>query len=91
MLATQEKTGSCLTRIFLGSKDLMQAANMGEKSARKSRFGPISMELILQECCDIVGDCIMTVKDMIPKGFPDHIAGAIFTGLMRTRERLVKG
>lgn len=61
------------------------------ETARKCRFDPIRMELILQECCDILGDCIITVKDMIPEGFPDHIAGAIFTGLMRARERLVKG
>jgi hypothetical protein len=41
---------------------------------------------VLQECFDIVGDCIMTVKDMIPKGFPDHIAGPIFTGFMGVGE-----
>ena len=49
------------------------------------------MESILQECCDMAGDCIMAVKDMIPKGFPDHIAGAIFSGLMRARDSLIKG
>jgi serine/threonine-protein kinase HipA len=61
------------------------------ETAGKCRFDPISMELILKECCDMAGDCMMTVKEMIPKGFPDHIAGAIFTGLMRARDRLVKG
>jgi len=60
------------------------------ESARNCRFDPISMESILQECCDIADDCIMKVKDMIPKGFPNHIADAIFTGLIRARNRLLK-
>lgn len=60
------------------------------ETARKCRFDPMEMKKIIDECCDMTADCIAMVEKRIPEGFPGHIAEAIFSYLLRARDRLTQ-
>jgi serine/threonine-protein kinase HipA len=60
------------------------------ETARQCRFDPQEFESLIEECCDLAPGCIATVEQEIPAGFPAMIADAIFSFLLRARDRLRK-
>lgn len=58
------------------------------ENARKCRFAPEEMGLIIAECCDRLAGAIDNVNQLLPPGFPEEIAASIFSGLQAARERL---
>lgn len=59
-------------------------------TAKKCKFPKDEMEIIIEKCCDTVGDCIATTVSELPDNFPAKIAESIFFGLERARDRLIK-
>jgi len=60
-------------------------------AARKCRFSPDIMDLIIDECCDQLAGVIEQVSHDLPPGFSEEIASSIFSGLQDARNRLSVG
>jgi serine/threonine-protein kinase HipA len=60
-------------------------------AARKCRFSPDIMDLIIDECCDQLAGVIEQVSYGLPPGFSEEIASSIFSGLQGARNRLSVG
>jgi len=60
------------------------------ENARRCRFSPETMALIIDEACDRLADIIDRVAGELPRGFPEDMAASIFSGLRGARERLVE-
>jgi len=58
------------------------------ETARKCRFSPEDMELIIEECCDQAETVMEEVGRHLPPEFPEDMAAAIFAGLHAARDRL---
>jgi serine/threonine-protein kinase HipA len=58
------------------------------ENARKCHFSPDEMDLIINECCDLLPGVINEVGQLLPFGFPEEIAASIFYGLQGSKDRL---
>ncbi len=58
-------------------------------TARKCRFPEEEMEEVITRCCDLAPACVEEVGNNLPRAFPAHISDAIFTSLLRVRDRLI--
>lgn len=57
-------------------------------TARKCRFSPDEMDLIIETCCDQTETVIEAVSGQLPPDFPMDMAAAIFAGIRGARQRL---
>lgn len=60
-------------------------------AARKCRFSSEEMDLIILDCCDRLEGVIDQTGRILPPGFSEVIASAIFSGLRKARNRLGHG
>jgi serine/threonine-protein kinase HipA len=60
------------------------------ETARRCRFPAEDMELIIDSCCDRLSSVIAQVAAHIPAGFPERVASAIFAGMKKAKQRLVR-
>lgn len=58
------------------------------ETARKCRFSPEEMELIIEACCDQAETVMEEVGQHLPPEFPEDIVAVIFAGLHAARDRL---
>ncbi len=57
-------------------------------TAKSCQFNEGKLTYIIEELCDNVETTIDSVSNLIPNGFPEHIAESIFKGLKNSRNKL---
>lgn len=60
------------------------------ETARRCRFPADDMDLIIDSCCDRLPSVIAHVAEHLPAGFPESVASAIFAGMEKAKQRLVR-